>query len=210
MKKIRLSFLLLCCGSLFAQEQAAPPEAEASASEVESFRYPLQPFDTVSVQVFQQSDLSSTQRISDVGTIALPLVGQVEIAGLTTSEAERKIARAFIDQEFLVDPIVTVQIERFTSQTVTVLGEVNRAGQLVLPEGVREMPIQEIIAMAGDFSDIARDTRVRVERRKPGEEEPKVFVVDVQEIIESTRDDGGVETFPIRAGDIIFVPRRAF
>lgn len=180
------------------------------ATEQEALRYPLRPFDQVTVQVYQQPDLSSTQRISDVGTIALPLLGEVKIAGLTTSKAQKKIAQAFIDEEYLVKPVVTVRIDSFTSQTVTVLGEVSSPGQIIFPDGVQKLPIQEIIAKAGDFSDIAKDNNVRIERRVPGQKEPKIYIIDVEEIIESTNSDGAVEAFLVEPGDIIFVPRRAF
>ncbi|MGB0745242.1 MAG: polysaccharide biosynthesis/export family protein, partial [Opitutales bacterium] len=82
-----------------AGETASKPSAELTEAQR---RYPLQPFDEISVQIFKHGDLSARQRISDVGTIALPLVGEIKIAGLTTSEAQRTIAAAFIDQEFLV------------------------------------------------------------------------------------------------------------
>lgn len=173
-------------------------------------RYPLSPFDQVSISVYQQPDLSSSQRISDVGTVALPLIGEVKIAGLTTTEAQHKIAKAYIDQEYLIKPVVTVRIDSFTTQTVTVLGEVSSPGQVALPTGTRRMEIQRIIGMAGDFSDIARKTAVRVERRKPGQEKPEIFVIDVEKITENTDAKRAVDTFYIQPGDILFVPRRAF
>lgn len=195
---------------LSAQETANFNPVTGPSTETQAMRYPLKPFDQVSVKIYQQPDLSSTQRISDIGTIALPLVGELKIAGLTTSEAQRKIAKSYIDQEYLVKPIITVHIDNFTSQTVTVLGEVSSPGQVVLPDGTQEMAVQQIIAMAGDFSDIAKKTEVRIERRVPNRKDPEVFVVDVRNIIESTESDAGVDTFRIRPGDIIFVPRRAF
>jgi polysaccharide export outer membrane protein len=205
-------FLLLSLSiSLCTPVAAQPSDAEDTGSgQQTNLRYPLQPFDSISISVFNHPELSATQRISDVGTIALPLVGEVKVAGLTTAEAQRSIATAYIEQEYLVKPIVTVHINSFTPQTVTILGELNGPGQVVFPDGVQEMPIQEVVAKAGDFSGIAKSTEVRIERKIPGHERPKIFIIDVEKIIESTRNNEAVDTFMIRPGDIIFVPRRAF
>jgi len=211
MNKFLLKLLLLIGCVLHGSEPTPGSESSrTSGIGTAEIRYPLQAFDSVTVAIYQQADLSSSQRISDIGTISLPLVGEVKIAGMTTSEAQRAIASAYIDQEYLVSPIVTVYIDSFTAQTVTVLGEVSRSGQIILPDGVQEMPIQEIIAKAGDFSGIARSTDVRIERRRPGQDEPDIFIVDVKKIIESTKNNEAVETFMVRPGDYIFVPRRAF
>lgn len=215
--RITLLLLILLQSVLHGSDQLSSAEALASAEGLApaemsetALRYPLQPFDQVAVQVFQQSELSASQRISDVGTVALPLVGEIKIAGLTTTEAQRTIASAYIDQEYLVNPIVTVTIVSFTPQTVTVLGELGGGGQVSFPDGVQKLPIQEVVAKAGDFSDIAKSTEVRIERRIPGQDEPKIFIVDVKKIIESTKNNQAVDTFMVQPGDIIFVPRRAF
>lgn len=212
MLKTTISLLILLIGAkLYSSGTGLPPEVtETNPEQKTELRYPLQPFDSISVSIYNQPDLSASQRISDIGTIALPLVGEIKIAGLTTSEAQKTIASAYIDQEYLVNPIVTVTIQSFTPQTVTVLGELGGGGQVQFPDGVQELPIQEVVAKAGDFSGIAKSTQVRVERKITGEEKPKIFIVDVKTIIESTKDGEAVDTFMIRPGDIIFVPRRAF
>ena len=201
--------LFLCCGQLTASANEAA-KVDSTVDSSVTLRYPLAPFDHVSISVYQQPDLTSSQRISDVGTISLPLVGEIAIAGLNTSEAQRKIAKAYIDQEFFIKPVVTVRIDSFTTQTVTVLGEVSSPGQIPLPDGVRKIAIQRIIGMAGDFSDIAKKSAVRVERRKPGQAKPEIFVIDVGKIVEATGSKQAANTFEIQPGDILFVPRRAF
>lgn len=173
-------------------------------------RYRLAPFDQINISIYEQPDLSSKQQISNAGTIALPLVGEIKVVGLTTSQAQEKIAQTFIDQEYLVKPIVTISVESFTEQTVTVLGEVSSPGQVRLPDGVQSMAIQRIIAMVGDFSDIAKRTNVRVERRIEGQRTPEIIFVDVEAIIESSAANAKDEDFMILPGDIIFVPRRIF
>lgn len=184
--------------------------AEQTLDEEQKLRYPLAPFDTISISIYQQPDLSATQRISDTGTVALPLVGEVAVANLTTSEAQQKIAQAYIDGEFLVKPVVTININSFTPQTITVLGEVSSPGQVTLPIGVRSIAIQRVIALAGDFTGIAKKTSVRIERKTGNGDYADISVVDVQKIIESIKEDATGETVYVYPNDIIFVPRRAF
>ncbi len=173
-------------------------------------RYSLSPFDDITVTVYQQPDLSSNQRISEAGTITLPLVGEIKISGLTTSEAQNKIANTLKEQDFLVNPIVTVHIKNFTPQMITVLGEVSSPGQVAIPSGVKAIPVQQLIAMVGDFSDIARRNRVRIERKNASAGGSEVFFVDVEKMIESTKKDPNQKQLLIYPGDIIFVPRRVF
>lgn len=173
-------------------------------------RYQLTPFDQINISIYNQPDLSSKQHLSEAGTIGLPLVGELKISGLTTYQAQKKIAQAFIDQEYLVNPIVTLNVESFSPKTVTVLGEVSSPGQVSLPDGVQSMEIQRLIAMVGDFSDIAKKNNVRIERRVTGQSTPQVLFIDVESIIESSVANAKGETFMIRPGDIIFVPRRIF
>lgn len=173
-------------------------------------QYTLQSFDQISISIYNQPNLSSSQRISDIGTVALPLIGEVQIAGLTTYEAQQVITKAYIEGEYLVNPVVTIQIDSFTEQTVTILGEVSRPGQIKLPIGIRRMEIQRVIALAGDFSDIAKKSSVRIERRTSGSTKSKIFIVDVETIIEKTNNYKTAVPFYVYSGDILFVPRRFF
>src|SRR4051812_26614623 len=70
----------------------------------------LGPGDTVHVTVFQQPDLTTDARVTEQGTIAVPLVGQVKVDGLTTSEAAGKIGESLKQGNYLKNPQVAMAL----------------------------------------------------------------------------------------------------
>ena len=67
--------------------------------------------DKLVISVYGQPDLVSQQRISDEGTVSIPLLGEMTIGGLTVSKAQKFIEAALIERRFLVSPVVTISIE---------------------------------------------------------------------------------------------------
>ena len=107
----------------------------ADTSESSSSLYLLSPFDMVSISVYGQKDLSSSQRITDEGAVSVPLLGDILVGGNTVSQAQKLIERAFIEQLYLVNPVVTISIDEFSPKVVTVLGEVEKPGSIKIPPG---------------------------------------------------------------------------
>jgi len=106
--------------------------------------------DAVRVTVFQQPDLTTEGRVSDRGTISLPLVGEVKIGGATTTEAGNRIAQAYTSGKYLKTPQVTVALTAVRSRQVSVLGMVARPGRYVLEEA--KPGISDVIAAAGGIA----------------------------------------------------------
>ena len=106
--------------------------------------------DGVRVTVFQQPDLSTEARVSERGTIALPLVGEVKVGGATTGEAGNRIAEAYKNGKYLKTPQVTVALTAVRSRQVSVLGMVARPGRYVLEEA--KPGISDVIAAAGGIA----------------------------------------------------------
>lgn len=185
------------------------PEAIIPESPAD-LRYPLAPFDQVSISIYGQPDLSVSQRISDSGAISMPLIGEIDIAGLTLAEAKEKIAAAYIDQEYLRAPVVTINLESFSTKSVTVIGEVGKQGEIQLPVGVSQIEIQRLIALAGGFSGIAKRDSVRIERRRSSTSEPEILTVDVDRILNADSEEAAGQSFMVKAGDIVIIPRRIF
>lgn len=106
--------------------------------------------DAVRVTVFQQPDLTTEARVSDHGTISLPLVGEVKIDGATTTEAGNRIAEAYQKGKYLKAPQVTVALTAVRSRQVSVLGMVARPGRYVLEDA--KPGISDVIAAAGGIA----------------------------------------------------------
>jgi polysaccharide export outer membrane protein len=104
--------------------QAAPSLGVPRARVAE---YRIGTEDLIEVQVFGVDQLTRTVRVDSRGVISLPLIGLVEVAGLTIQEAQASIT-ARLAESYLQNPQVSVFIKEFTTQRVTIEGAVNRPG----------------------------------------------------------------------------------
>ncbi len=171
--------------------------------------YRLSPFDKISLSVYGEPDLSTVQLISDNGMVFVPLVGPLKLGGLTVSEASRLVEHTFVDQEFLRQPVVTISIEAFSPKIVTVLGEVERPGNVEIPPGRNGLPIQTVIAEAGGFTGTAKSTDVNITRASSTQAERSNEVVNVDKMLNS-RKGREEEDYMVHPDDVVFVPRRVF
>jgi polysaccharide export outer membrane protein len=125
--------------------------------------YPLGAGDTIRVQVFQNPDLTIETRVSERGSITYPLIGAVELGGLSVAAAEKKIADALQTGGFIQKPQVNIALIQIRGNQVSVLGQVARPGRFPL-ETVNTR-LSDMLANAGGATsggdDIAIVTGVR-------------------------------------------------
>jgi polysaccharide export outer membrane protein len=112
--------------------------------------------DAVRVTVFQQPDLTTETRITDKGTVTLPLVGELKIAGLTLAGAGTQIAAALKRGKYLNNPQVNVGLVTLRSRQVSVLGLVARPGRYALDDSSSRLA--DVIAAAGGIAETGSDT----------------------------------------------------
>lgn len=113
-----------------ATQVAAAPAAAPAPEPRRRFTlndYRIGAEDLIEIQVFGVDQLSRTVRVNSVGHISLPLIGSLEVAGLTAQEAETAVARKLGDN-YLQNPQVSLFIKEYTNQRVTVEGAVNKPG----------------------------------------------------------------------------------
>lgn len=123
--------------------------------------------DVVELNVFREPDLTTQATIARDGTVQLPLVREVKLAGLTIRDA-RELLRGLYDTKFLVDPQVFLNVVKYAERKFTIMGQVARPGSYELQGGER-MDLLEAIGLAGGFTRIANRGRVIVQRRSGGE-----------------------------------------
>jgi polysaccharide export outer membrane protein len=102
-----------------------PPDVADSSQGVGAYR--IGPMDKLDISVFQVKDLTGTVDVDPAGKITLPLVGNVQVVGLTTTEVSKEIAD-HLRQGYVTDPVVTVTVKEAISQKVTVAGAVQKPG----------------------------------------------------------------------------------
>lgn len=154
--------------------------------------------DVVKISVFGNPDLAVETRVSDSGFITMPLVGQVGVAGLSTAMAETKIATMLERGGFVKKPQVNLLITVLTSQQVSVLGQVNRAGRYPI-EGRRS--VLDLLALAGGIAQDGGDV-VTVIRKRDGKTTRDQ--IDTGELMRNADMTANID---VQGGDIILVDR---
>ncbi len=169
----------------------------AAQMNVDPSDYVLGAGDLLQITVFEAEKLNTTVRVSSRGYITLPLLGQIQVKGLTAREAEIKIENLF-RSKYIKNPHVGVFVQEHFSQRVTLVGQFKNPGTY---DYLSKQRLLDVMALAGGLSDKAGRT-VQVRRRGDIPGKPNVFVVDMDRLIEEGRTELNVE---INGGDIIFV-----
>lgn len=177
-----------------------PVEAAAMVAP-ETTRGRVQPGDEISVEVFREPDFSGTFRVNQDGLIRHPLMGSLQLEGLTAKEVEDKIT-ADLAARFLVDPRVVVTLAHEQQSRIVLLGEVKRPGVYDYPVG-ESLTLLEAIAKAGGFTDLASVDRVRLVRSSNGDSES--IRIRISRVLSGREQD--VELQP---NDVITVPEVRF
>lgn len=154
--------------------------------------------DLLQVTVFESKELNATVRVSSRGNITLPLLGQIEVKGLTAREAEIKIENQY-RARYIKDPHVSVFVQEHMSKRVTLVGQFKQPGTYEYPS---KQTLLDVMALAGGLTDKAGNM-VQVRRHDAPPDEPNVLVIDLDQLIKQGRTDLNVS---INGGDIIFAP----
>ena len=159
---------------------------------------PLQigPGDVVNVHVYDTPELEQSARVTDTGDIQLSLIGSVHVGSMTPEQAAREIERVLISKDVMKYPSVTVNVLNYETETVSVVGQVNRPGAVQI---TASRSVIDMISLSGGFTDFA-DRHILIRRKgPPAEVVPFYFSNDPREAV---RNDVQVEP-----GDTVIVPK---
>jgi polysaccharide export outer membrane protein len=155
--------------------------------------------DLVKISVYQNPDLSTEARVSEVGQINFPLIGVVSVGGLTVALAEKRIEKMLRDGGFVLKPQVTIQTVAIRSSQISILGQVAKPGRF--PIEIVGSKVSEMIAAAGGVLPGGADVVTLVGNRNA---KPVKLDIDLPQILQSGRADLDVV---VENGDIIYVDR---
>jgi len=177
----------------------APPAVSLAPAVASDGDYRLAPKDQVTVTVYGQDDLTRTLRVSQSGTITLPLLGEVEAAGLSATALEQKIEQG-LRGRYLVDPKVTVTVAEFQGRQFAVMGAVNQPGAYPLKSNATTVMLA--LSEAKGVKDTA-DRVAYVLRARPRPGEPQPVTVDLKALL---RMGNPAQNVVVEAGDSVYVP----
>ena len=136
--------------------------------------YRLASADKVRIDVFGEEALGGEFVVNAEGKVALPLIGEVQAAGLTVAQLQDAVTQA-LSQGYLNQPRVTAQV--LTYRPIYILGEVNRPGEYPY---VPDLTVLNAVATAQGFTYRANARRVFVRRAGSQTEEPQPLTADTR------------------------------
>ena len=157
--------------------------------------------DLLKISVFNVPELNITVRVSEDGTITLPLLGNIKVEGFNRFELEKRLV-SLLEKKYLRDPQVTVFIQEYQSKQVSVIGAVKKPGTYNL---IGRKTLLELISKAGGLSGETVD-RIVVIRQYTGGKSASLQV-NLDELM--IQGDPKLN-IPLQAGDIINVPLQGF
>jgi len=168
------------------------PEQSASAN---SASYVIGPEDMLHIDVWKEPDLTESLPVRSDGKISMPLLNDVQAAGLTPSQLAGSITEKL--KKYLSDPRVTVVVTAMNSQKVYVMGEVNHTGAMPLTPN---MTVLQALATAG-FTQFANTKGIYVLRTENGKQTKLPF--NYKQVIKGDSID---QNIALKPGDTIVVP----
>jgi polysaccharide export outer membrane protein len=212
-----IAFTFLVCNIALAQ--SSPTEAQAPKPDANSVfasnatpatvhsgfadrnaRYTLEAGDSFDIVFEFSPEFTQTVAVQPDGFVTLKGIGDVKIAGLTTSEGIAAIKKAY--SHILKDPVVTISLKEFEKPSFIADGMVTRPGKYPLRT---DTTLMEAIAIAGGVNDMAKQTQVLVFRRV-SHQWMETKVINLKQMV---KNKDLSEDIVLQPGDIIYVPQTA-
>jgi polysaccharide export outer membrane protein len=166
----------------------------AHVASADEGNYLLGPGDMLKITVYNNPDLTLETRITETGTISFPLLGEVELGGISASAAEKKLSNQLESGGFVKQAQINILVVQFQSKMVSILGSVFKPGRYPLD---RSMNLTEVLALAGGVPADGSDMITVI--GKSGKVE-----YDLRNIV---KKGDGSQNINLVGGEIIYVPR---
>jgi polysaccharide biosynthesis/export protein len=153
------------------------------------------PGDLIQVDVLDTPEMEQQVRVTDDGNAPLAYVGNVEVGGKTPADAAAAIQQLLISKNVMKHPQVTVRVQEYSTQDVSVLGQVRTPGAYPL---TTPQPVLRVLSLAGGVTDIA-DRQVTVKRHGSSEQVTYTLSNDPQKML--------TNMVMVNPGDIVMVPK---
>jgi len=196
---LAIASVCVCSAAAYAQAPAPaqPPAARAADAVVippDDGDYKIGAEDVLDISVWKNPELSRTVPVRPDGKVSLPLVNDIQAAGLTPSRLRQELTRRL--SEFVPTPEVAVIVREVHSAKVSVVGQVRNPGRYEVRSAAT---VLELIALAQGFTDFASRDRIVVLRQNAT---PARITFNYRKITDGTEQDN----FLVQPGDIIVVP----
>lgn len=205
---ILAAFLLAVCTTVSAQDSdtqtkkeeakdtKGQPTAGSGQTATEDAGYKIGAQDVLRIDVWREDQLTRTVPVRPDGKITLPLLNDIQAAGLTPMELAGVIRDEL--KKYLTNPQVTVSVSEINSRRIYVNGEVNKSGAYQL---LPHMTVLQALSGSGGFTPFARIKSIYVLRTENGK--PVRIPFNYKETIAGKTPEQNIE---LQAGDVVVVP----
>lgn len=177
--------------------QASPAKTpDTTAKPVGEGEYKIGPQDVLRIDVWKEPDISRSIPVRPDGKISLPLLSDVQAAGLTTMELAASIREGL--KKFINSPQVTVSVTEINSRRVYCTGEVMKPGALSL---LPSMTALQALSSCGGFTQFARIKNIYILRVENGKQVQHPF--NYKDVVKGKKPEDNILLQP---GDVIVVP----
>jgi polysaccharide export outer membrane protein len=152
------------------------------------------PGDLIQVDVLDTPEMEQQVRVTDEGNAPLAYVGNVKVSGMTPGAAAEAIQLLLVSKNVMKHPQVTVRVQEYSTQDVSVLGQVHTPGAYPL---TTPQPVLRVLSLAGGVTDLA-DRQVTIKRHGSQQQLTYMLSNDPQKMLTDM-----VMVYP---GDIVMVP----
>jgi polysaccharide export outer membrane protein len=163
-----------------------------SAETADLAPYVLGPNDVIAVSVFGEGNLSGTYAVGPDGRISMPLINDFKAVGMTVRELSDLIAKKL--EDFILDPVVNVQLLRNNSKKYTLVGGLGKTGPVQLTQ---QTTVLDALAAAGGFKDFANEKKIVIRRGA------RTFNFNYKDVIRGKHMEQNIN---LEDGDLIIVP----
>jgi polysaccharide export outer membrane protein len=201
---------LIVIGSLaLAQDAPAPPAADKTAADTTAAdkatpapptslagpTYVIGPEDVLHIAVWKEADLTATLPVRPDGKISLPLLDDVQAAGLTPKQLAESVTEKL--KKYIADPHVTVVVTSINSKRIFLVGEVMHPGATAM---LPNMTVLQALSSAG-LSQFANTKRIYVLRTENGKQ--RKLPVNYRQLVKGEQIE---QNYLLQPGDTIVVP----
>jgi polysaccharide export outer membrane protein len=176
------------------EAESKPAAAAVTPATTTDQEYYIGPQDVVQIDVWKEPEITRTIPVRPDGKISLPLLNDVQAAGLTAMQLAGSIREGLA--KYLHNPQVTVMVTQINSRRVFVTGEVAKSGALPLLPGMTAL---QALSSAGGFTQFAKEKGIYILRNENGKQVKLPY--NYKDVLKGQKED-----IPLQSGDVIVVP----
>ncbi len=202
---IGLTLAVACAAPLAAQQPpaaattasaAARPAAPVPGAVAVPDDYVIGPEDVLGVVYWRDKDMTGDVAVRPDGKISLPLLNDVQAAGMTPAQLRDKLVDA--SKQYFEDPSITVVVKQMNSRKVFITGEVTKPGPYPL---IGPTTVLQLISIAGGLRDYADSKKILIVRNENGR--PTSYLFNYKDVVSRKNLRQNIELKP---GDTVIVP----